>query len=94
MLAYWKEDASFSDAMGADYRDVGIGMARLDGVPLYTFLFAWPEREFFLRLTAPLADLAAVRDQMLAAVNAARREAGLEPLALDAELNAAAQKHA
>lgn len=94
VIAYWKGDASFRDAMGADYRDVGIGVARLGEVPFYTFLFAWPERDFFARETAPLADLAAVRDGMLAAVNQARREAGLEPLAFDDRLNAAAQEHA
>jgi uncharacterized protein YkwD len=94
VIAYWKEDASFSDAMGADYRDLGIGIAELGGVPFYTFLFAWPERDFFARQTAPLADLAAVRDAMLAAVNEARRTAGLAPLVLDDRLNAAAQEHA
>lgn len=94
VVDYWKGDPSFRDAMGADYRDVGIGVASLGEVPLYTFLFAWPEREFFVRQTAPLADLAAVRERMLAAVNAERRKAGLAPLTLEEKLSWAAQKHA
>jgi uncharacterized protein YkwD len=94
VVRYWKGGDSFAAAMGADYRDLGIGVGTLRGVPLYVFLFAWPERDFFARQIAGLADLAAVRTAMLARVNAARRAAGRPPLASDPHLDAAAQEHA
>ena len=94
VLVYWQEGESASEAMGPDYRDLGIGFAELDGVPLYTFLFAWPEREYYDRQTAKIADLAAVRAAILEAVNAARRAERLRPLTLDPRLDIAAQKHA
>jgi len=94
VVRYWKGGDSFTAAMGADYKDVGIGVGTLRGVPLYVFLFAWPERDFFARQIAGLADLGAVRTAMLAQVNAARRAAGRPPLAADPHLDAAAQEHA
>ncbi len=94
VVRYWKSGDSFLAAMGPDYRDLGLGVATLRGVPLYVFLFAWPERDFFARQIAGLADLTAVRTAMLARVNAARRAAGVRPLATDPRLDAAAQAHA
>ena len=94
VVRYWKGGDSFAAAMGTDYRDVGIGVGTLRGVPLYVFLFAWPERDFFARQIAGLADLAAVRTAMLARVNAARRAAGRPPLAADPHLDTVAQEHA
>jgi uncharacterized protein YkwD len=94
VVRYWKQGDSFTAAMGADYRDIGLGLATLRGVPLYVFLFAWPERDFFARQISGLADLSAVRTAMLAKVNAARRAVGARPLAADPHLDAAAQEHA
>jgi uncharacterized protein YkwD len=94
VIDYWKQDPTFAEAMRADYRDVGLGNASFTGVPLHVFFFAWPEREFYGRQVAPLADLAAVRAAMLAGVNAARAAAGLPALAADERLDAAAQAHA
>jgi uncharacterized protein YkwD len=94
VVRYFKAGESFRDAMGADYRDLGIGVATLRGVPLYVFLFAWPERDFFARQVAGLRDLAAVREAMLARVNAVRQAAGRPPLVADPRLDAAAQEHA
>lgn len=94
VIAYWKEDASYSQAMGRDYQDVGIGLATFDGVPLYTFVFAWPRSEFYARQTAELNDAGAVRRAMLAQVNAERDKQGLPPLVSDPRLDLAAQKHA
>jgi len=94
VVRYWKAGDSFRAAMAADYRDFGVGVATLRGVPLYVFLFAWPERDFFARQIAGLADLPAVRSEMLARVNAARRAAGQAPLSADPHLDAAAQEHA
>lgn len=94
VVLYWREGDGFEESKSADYRDLGIGFAELEGVPLYTFLLAWPESEYYARQTAGIADLAAVRRQILDAVNAARREQRLRPLTLEPRLNAAAQRHA
>ena len=80
--------------MDVDYQHVGVGVARLGGHPLYVFLFAWPRSEFFARETAGLADVQAVRQEMLERVNAIRRGVGLKPLELDPRLTTAAQAHA
>lgn len=94
VIAWWKEDPSYAQAMGRDYQDVGIGLATFEGVPLYTFVFAWPRSEFYARQTAELADGAAVRQAMLARVNAERAKEGVPPLVSDPRLDLAAQKHA
>ncbi|HVR97434.1 MAG TPA: CAP domain-containing protein [Thermoanaerobaculia bacterium] len=94
VIAYWKESGNLPEAMALDYRHVGVGIASLKGVPLYTFLFAWPKSDYFARQVAPLADLEQVRAAILAAVNAARQDGGRPPLRLEPRLNTAAQKHA
>lgn len=94
VIAAWREDPSAAQAMDTDYQDLGIGVADLGGIPLYVFLFAWPRSEYFARQTAGIADVQAVREAMLAIVNAARVVEGRPPLVLDPQLNAAAQAHA
>jgi uncharacterized protein YkwD len=94
VIAYWKQDATYKDAMRHDIQDVGVGVSSFAGIPLYTFLFAWPKSELYARQTAPLKDLQTVREAMLAAINDQRKAAGQPPLTLDARLNEAAQKHA
>ena len=96
VVAWWKEqnEATFRHP---DYREVGIGVTGLGpplNTPLYTFLLAWRESEYFARETAPLLDLERVRADMLAEVNARRAETGAPPLTLDSRLGEAAQKHA
>lgn len=83
-----------SHGMSPQFRDVGIGISEYRGAPLYTFLFGWHQGDFFARETAPLRDLEAVRTEMLARVNAARRLAGLPPLRRSPDLDRAAQAHA
>jgi uncharacterized protein YkwD len=94
VVAYWKQGDSFAAAMSRDYADVGVGVASLQGVPLYEFLFAWPQQEVYVRRIAGLADLAAVRKEMFERVNALRAAAGCAPVIADPRLNTAAQKHA
>ncbi len=94
VIAYWRGDPSFEDILRADFSDLGLGIARLGEVPLYTLLVAWPEAEVYAREVRGLADLAAVRREMLAGVNRLRGEAGLSPLVEDPRLDAAAQRHA
>lgn len=76
------------------FRDLGIGVDRLDGVPLYVLLYAVPEAEHFSRETRGLGDLGQVRVAMLAAVNAERKRAGSPPLTANSKLDQAAQRHA
>jgi len=87
-------DGVLAQALDGDYSHLGVGFSRRDGLPVYTFLLAWPEAEFFARQTTGLADPEAARQAMLAQANALRRAAGAPPLALDPRLNAAAQRHA
>jgi uncharacterized protein YkwD len=94
VIASWKADPSIGQAMDSNYQDVGIGVADLHGVPFYVFLFAWPRSQYFARQTAGLADAQAVREAMLAVVNAARLVEGRPPLVLDPRLSTAAQAHA
>jgi len=94
-VAAWKrEDPTYAQAMDVDYQHVGVGVAELGGSPLYVFLFAWPRSEFFARETAGLADVSAVRQEMLARINKIRQGIGLQPLELDPRLTTAAQAHA
>jgi uncharacterized protein YkwD len=96
IVDWWKgsDQASFQAVTDANYQDLGIGITDYQGTPLYTFLLAWREREFFARQTAPLLDLERVRAEMLETVNARREAVGVPPLALDPRLNEAAQEHA
>ncbi len=75
-------------------RDLGLGLASLNGMPLYILLFAVPEREAFAHDTAGLRDLRQVRAEVLGRVNAARKRAGLPPLTPDPRLDQAAERHA
>jgi len=94
VIASWKADPSIGQAMDSNYQDLGIGVADLHGVPFYVFVFAWPRSQYFARQTAGLADAQAVREAMLAVVNAARLVEGRPPLVLDPRLSTAAQAHA
>jgi uncharacterized protein YkwD len=96
VLRDWRQHQpdTWRKLMAPDFRDLGIGLGRLDGQPLYTFLFAVPEGEWFAAETAPLRDLAKIRAAMLARVNAERKRAGVRPLAANTRLDLAAQRHA
>jgi uncharacterized protein YkwD len=96
VLRTWKsqDSGTYKSLMDNDFRDLGIGISKLRGTPLYVFLFAVPEAEFFTRATAPLRDPARVRALVLEQVNAARRKAGAPPLRINPLLDRAAQKHA
>jgi len=96
ILREWRrrDTATWGSLMDPEVRDLGIGLSRLRGTPLYTFLFAVPEAEHFARSTGGLRDPEQVRRQMLAQVNELRRKAGAPPLELDPVLQKAAQAHA
>ncbi|HEV8580620.1 MAG TPA: CAP domain-containing protein [Thermoanaerobaculia bacterium] len=92
----WRQgDAeSYRRAMSPEFRDIGIGLDRLRGTPLYIFLFAVPESDYFARGTSGLGDLERVRAEVLARVNEARIKAGIAPLRANSRLDRAAQRHA
>jgi uncharacterized protein YkwD len=96
ILRYWKRrnPSSFRSLMDPEYRDLGIGLSRLGGTPLYSFLFAVPQEDHFDRETTDLRERDRVRAEMLVHVNAARKKAGLRPLKGNALLDKAAQRHA
>lgn len=96
ILREWRrrDTATWGSLMDPEVRDLGIGLSRLRGAPLYTFLFAVPESEHFARTTGGLRDADRVRARMLAQVNEIRRKAGAPPLELDPVLQKAAQAHA
>lgn len=96
LLSYWKgrNPSTYRDLMDERYRDIGFGVSRLEGTPLYSFLFAVPQSDYFARETAGLRDADAVRKEMLARVNAIRKKAGLSSLRLNSDLEKAAQRHA
>jgi uncharacterized protein YkwD len=89
-----RDAESYRRLMASEVRDLGIGLDRLHGIPLYAFLFAVPEADHFARGTSGLRDLEKIRAEMLARVNAARKRAGAPPLRSNADLDQAAQRHA
>jgi uncharacterized protein YkwD len=96
IIAWWKSwnEASFLVVTDPDYQELGVGITDFGGTPLYTFLLAWREDEYFSRQTASLADLDSTRAGMLSQVNLQRAAAGAAALALNPRLNEVAQRHA
>ena len=97
LVAAWRRDDSdgtFRRLLEPTYTDLGIGVGRLGGAPLYSILFAVPESAAFARETAALRDRERVRAELATLVDDERRRAGRRPLAVDSGLEAAAQRHA
>jgi uncharacterized protein YkwD len=96
MLRHWRgsDPDTLRKLLDPQFRDLGIGVDRLDGTPLYVFLYAVPQAESFSRETAGLRDLGRARAEMLTAVNAERRKAGVPSLTADSRLDHTAQRHA
>lgn len=86
---------SFGELLQPDMHDLGAGVAVAeDGVTYVAVLLgnAWPD--FFREQTRGLADVAAVRAEMLRSTNDARREAKRPPLRLEPRLAQCAQRYA
>jgi uncharacterized protein YkwD len=96
VVAAWQEEggATARELVGADYREVGLGVARYNDVPLYVFLFALSWDDFFREKTGALADLERVRREMLERVNRERAARHLPPMRRHPRLDQAAQSHA
>lgn len=96
LLRDWRrrDAGGYRELLGSEVRDLGIGLGRLRGTPLYVFLYAVPEGDWFARGTSGVRDLDRVRAEMLARVNAERKKAGAPPLRSNSRLDLAAQRHA
>ena len=96
VVAAWQEEGGTTarELVGADYREVGLGVGRSDDVPVYVFLFALSWEDFFREKTAALSDLERMRREMLERVNRERAARRLPALARHARLDQAAQGHA
>jgi uncharacterized protein YkwD len=96
VLREWQrgDAGGYRELLGSEVRDLGIGLDRLGRSPLYVFLYAVPEGDWFARGTSGVRDLDRVRAEMLARVNAARKKAGAQPLRSNSKLDLAAQRHA
>lgn len=88
------DSQTFRRLLDPQYRDLGIGLGRVRGTPLYTFLYAVPQGDYFTRETAGLRNLERVRAGILAEANAQRKKAGAPPLRANSLLDKAAQRHA
>jgi uncharacterized protein YkwD len=87
--------SSFREALlGDQMSDLGVGVAAADGRPVYVFLLALSKGEAFARRTVDLRHLDEVRDELVARVNAARREEGLGTVAETPCLDRVAQAFA
>jgi len=98
-------DMVFSEASGAagelaeeiqrpSLRDLGIGVAVRDEIPVYVFFFALSWEDFVSGKRAEFSDLQAVRAALLGRVNRERRAAGVPPMREEPLLDETAQRHA
>ncbi|MFN2632964.1 MAG: CAP domain-containing protein [Thermoanaerobaculia bacterium] len=88
-------DTAFAEEVRrSDLRDLGVGVSRLDDIPLYVFLFAraWPD--FFADKTVELSNLETIRAALLARVNLERVAAGLQTVRPQPLLDETAWRHA
>ena len=96
VLSEWRREDGVSarEIVGADYREIGVGVSLKKETPLYVLLLALSWDDFFREKTAGFADLERVRRQMLARVNRERAGHGLAPLRRHPRLDDAAQAQA
>lgn len=77
-----------------DFRDLGVGVAVLEDVPLYVFVLGVSWEEFTAGRAEAYRDLAAMRREMIERVNAERRERRLPALRPSTILDRSAQSYA
>ncbi len=99
LIAIWHRDesaATYHHLLDSGYADVGVGIAYSErrGEVFLSVLAAMSRGEVFARDTAGLRDLARVRTDLLARINALRRRAGAPRLSANYHLDVAAQRHA
>jgi len=98
-------DMVFSEAAGAagmladelqrpSVRDLGIGVAVRDEIPVYVFLFGLSWEDFVSGKRVEFSDLQSVRRALFDRVNRERRAAGVPPMREEPLLDETAQRHA
>lgn len=96
LVETWRQHRpeDFESLVLGDFRHLGVGVAELEGVPVYALLATLPRSVYFERESAGLRDLERVRERVVSAVNRRRETRGLTPLEADPRLHRAAQQHA
>jgi uncharacterized protein YkwD len=96
VIASWphRDDRTWKTLVRGDSRDLGVGAAILDDVPLYVFLLGLSADDFLAGRAAEYRDLADMRRQMLSRVNAERRHRDLPTFAPSPTLDRVAQVYA
>ncbi|HEV8609762.1 MAG TPA: CAP domain-containing protein [Thermoanaerobaculia bacterium] len=96
VMASWprRDDRTWKSLVRGNSRDLGVGAAILDDVPLYVFLVGLSAEDFLAGRAAEYRDPAEMRRRMLDRVNAERRSRSLPTLAPSAALDRIAQAYA
>ena len=96
VMASWRQrgDRTWKSLVQAGSRDLGVGAAILDDVPLYVFLLGMSQDDYLAGRSAEYRDLAEMRRKMLDRVNAERRSRSLPALAPSPTLDRVAQAYA
>lgn len=96
VTAYWKArgGTTWAHLLRENFRDLGVGVAVLDDVPLYVFLLGVTWDDYAAGRAREYGDAADMRRRMLDRVNSERRRQGLPRLAPSAALDRIAQAHA
>lgn len=96
VVSAWREgdDVTWSEFVSGDFRDLGVGVAVLDEVPLYTFVFAITWEDYVAAKLVEYGDLERMRRWMLDRVNAERSQRRLPFLTGSRVLDRVAQAHA
>ena len=96
VIASWprRDEQTWKSLVRSDSRDLGVGVAVLDDVPVYVFLLGLSADDFLAGRAAEYHDLADMRRQMLARVNAERRSRSLSTLSPSPLLDRIAQVYA
>lgn len=96
VIAGWpgRDERTWKSLVHGEARDLGVGAAILEDVPLYVFLLGFSADDFLAARAAEYRDPADMRRRMLSRVNAERRSRGLSILAPSSTLDHVAQEYA
>jgi uncharacterized protein YkwD len=96
VIGSWRRqsDATWGELSKERHRDLGVGMAELDGEPLYVVLLGVAVSDDIAIRTRGIRDPVQVRAELLDAVNSERSAHTLPPLRANLTLEKVAQRHA
>lgn len=95
LVSSWQNNGvdTTKNLLNDEFEEIGIGIGIVNGVRTYTVIFSESLESYFNQVTAGLADIDAVTQQMLNLVNAERSKRGVSPLVLNALLQKSTQNH-